>query len=89
MTKRKVPYLGKKVRLISYYVINQHSKTLYIHYESINNRTSTQGLSTKHMTYLSMNPLLTSPKVYQNSTIEEYKRIRYTRARCYPLIIYV
>ena len=37
--------------------------------------------STKLMTYLSINPLLTSPNVYQNNTIEEYKRIQYTRAR--------
>ena len=36
---------------------------------------------TKRMSYLSMNPLLTSPRVYQNSNIEEYKRIQYTRAR--------
>ena len=38
-------------------------------------------VSSKRATYISMNPSLYSPKIYQNDTINEYKRIQYNRLR--------
>ena len=76
--------LVESLNTASYRIINEvltNSNIIHNDNVDISDKIRSDIESPKRMVYLSMNPQLVSPGVYKNSSIKEYKRIQYTRAR--------